>query len=268
MAQSVERFKSRVKDYARYRPGYPAAIIELLTSQCGLSSNSVVADIGSGTGKLSEIFLENGNVVFGIEPNAEMRAAAEQILQGYSRFISTEGTAESTTMAPASIDFVTAGQAFHWFEPDKARVESIRILKPQGWAALIWNERLIDTTAFLRDYERLLLDYGTDYQEVRHENSGESIAKFFAPVDYELETFANSQEFDYEGLKGRVRSSSYTPEPQDPRFEPMFQSLQEIFAKHERVGRVSFDYVTKVYYGQLGNNPDPGVTLYLRDARD
>jgi hypothetical protein len=122
---------------------------------------------------------------------------------------------------------------------------------------LIWNERLIDTTAFLRDYERLLLEYGTDYQEVRHENVSEAIARFFAPVDYELKTFANSQEFDYEGLKGRVRSSSYTPEPQHPRFEPMIQGLQEIFAKHERLGRVSFDYVTKLYYGQLGKHPDP-----------
>ena len=252
MAQSVERFSSRVKNYAKYRPGYPAAIIDLLTSECGLSSNSVVADIGSGTGKLSEIFLENGNVVFGIEPNAEMRASAEQILHGYSTFRSIEGTAESTTMAPASIDFVTAGQAFHWFEPDKARAESIRILKAEGWAVLIWNERLTDTTPFLRDYERFLLEYGTDYQEVRHENASEAIAKFFAPVVNELKTFANSQEFDYEGLKGRVLSSSYTPEPQDSRFEPMLQSLQEIFAKHERLGRVSFDYVTKLYYGHLG----------------
>ena len=256
MAQSVERFSSRVKDYAKYRPGYPAAIIDLLTSECGLSSNSVVADIGSGTGKLSEIFLKNGNVVFGIEPNNEMRAAAEQILHGYSTFRSIEGTAESTTMAPASIDFATAGQAFHWFEPNKAKAESTRILKPEGWAVLIWNERLIDT-AFLRDYERLLLDYGTDYQEVRHENASEAIAKFFAPVVHELKTFPNSQEFDYEGLEGRVRSSSYTPEPQDSRFEPMLQGLQEIFAKHERLGRVSFDYVTKLYYGQLGNHPDP-----------
>lgn len=257
MPQSVERFSSRVKNYARYRPGYPAAIIDLLTSECGLSSNSVVADIGSGTGKLSEIFLKNGNVVFGIEPNAEMRASAEQILRGYSTFRSIDGTAESTTMAPASVDFVTAGQAFHWFEPVKAKAESIRILKPEGWAALIWNERLIDTTPFLRDYERLLLDYGTDYQEVRHENASEAIAKFFAPVDYELKTFANSQEFDYEGLKGRVLSSSYTPEPQDSGFEPMLRSLQEIFANHERHGRISFDYVTKLYYGHLGNNTDP-----------
>jgi SAM-dependent methyltransferase len=257
MAQSVERFSSRVKNYARYRPGYPAAIIGLLTSVCGLSSNSVVADIGSGTGKLSEIFLENGNVVFGIEPNAEMRASAEQILHGYSTFISIEGMAESTTMAPASVDFVTVGQAFHWFEPDKAKAESTRILKPEGWAVLIWNERLIDTTAFLRDYEKLLLDYGTDYQDVRHENVSEAIAKFFAPVVYELKTFPNSQVFNYEGLKGRVLSSSYTPEPQDLRFESMLQSLQEIFAKHERLGRVSFDYVTKLYYGQLGHHPDP-----------
>jgi SAM-dependent methyltransferase len=257
MAQSVERFSSRVKNYARYRPGYPAAIINLLTSECGLSSNSVVADVGSGTGKLSEIFLENGNVVFGVEPNAEMRAAAEQILHGYSTFRSIEGTAESTTMAPASIDFVTAGQAFHWFEPEKARAESIRILKPEGWAVLIWNERLTDTTDFLRDYEGFLLDYGTDYQEVRHENASEAIAKFFAPVVHELKSFPNSQEFDYEGLKGRVLSSSYTPEPEDSRFEPMLQSLQEIFAKHESFGRVSFDYVTKLYYGQLANNPDP-----------
>ena len=251
MSQSVERFSSRVENYARYRPGYPTAIVELLESECHLTSESVVADIGSGTGKLSEVFLNNGNVVFGVEPNAAMREAARRLLEVHPGFRSIDAAAESTTLASASVDFVTAGQAFHWFEPDKFKAEVARIIKPLGWAVLIWNERLIDTTPFLRAYEELLSQYGTDYQVVRHENSGEAIKSFFAPYDFKVKSFPNAQEFDFAGLKGRVLSSSYTPESTHPNFEPMLRNLNEIFEKYEKDGRISLDYDTKVYYSQI-----------------
>jgi SAM-dependent methyltransferase len=251
MARSVERFSSRVENYVRYRPGYPVAIVDLLKAECGLTLNSLVADIGSGTGKLSEIFLQNENVVFGVEPNLAMRAAAAEVLKIYTKFKSVDGTAESTTLPPASVDFVTVGQAFHWFEAARAKVEAARILKPEGWAVLVWNERQLDTTPFLRDYEQFLLEYGTDYRIVRHENAIDAIAIFFAPRDFMLESFPNNQEFDFESLKGRVLSSSYIPEPKDPNFPVMLRNLRAIFERHERDGRISFDYNTRVYYGHL-----------------
>jgi SAM-dependent methyltransferase len=180
-----------------------------------------------------------------------MRTAAEAILSGYPNFQSISGTAESTNMPAASVDFVTAGQAFHWFDSKKAKSESIRILKPGGWAVLVWNERQIDSTQFLRDYELLLLKYGTDYEVVRSENAVGAIAGFFSPEAVRLELFSNRQEFDFEGLRGRVVSSSYTPEPNHPNFKPMLARLRNVFDRHQQDGTVSIDYDTKVYYGHL-----------------
>lgn len=243
-----------MENYVKYRPGYPAAIIDLLKTECDLKSESIVADIGSGTGKLTEIFLANGNVVFGIEPNAAMRAAAESILRDYRGFKSVAGSAESTTMPPSSVDLITAAQAFHWFDPATTRIESARILRPGGSAVLVWNDRKLETTPFLHAYEQLLLDFGTDYQDVRHDKASAAIEEFFAPQKYTLKTFPNAQVFDFEGLKGRVLSSSYTPEPHHPSFAAMLQRLELIFYKHREHGQVTFDYDTKVYYGRLTHN--------------
>ena len=251
MAQSVERFSSRVENYIQYRPGYPAEIVSLLSTECGLSPQSIIADVGSGTGKLSEIFLQNGNAVIGIEPNTGMRSAAENVLSKYPNFRSINAAAEATTLQDNSVDFVTAGQAFHWFDPKKARAEFARILKPEGWAVLIWNLRLVDTTPFLRQYEGLLLKYGTDYEQVRHENAAPAVRDFFSPSGPVLRSFPNSQIFDFEGLMGRVQSSSYTPEPGHPSFVSMMTELRQIFDRHESDGTVSFDYDTQVFFGRL-----------------
>lgn len=251
MAQSVERFSSRVENYIKYRPGYPIEILDLLKSECGLTSSSIVADVGSGTGKLSELFLKNGNVVLGIEPNVGMRKAAESLLQQYSRFASINGLAEETTLSSSSVDFLVAGQAFHWFDPIPTRTEWSRILKPDGWAVLVWNERQVDTTPFLRDYEELLNTYSIDYPVVRHENAAQRIKIFFAPLTPLTVRFSNAQEFDFEALKGRLRSSSYSPEPGHPNFESMIERLKEIFEKHQDAGLVRFEYDTRVFYGQL-----------------
>jgi SAM-dependent methyltransferase len=249
--QSVERFSNRIENYVRYRPGYPPAIVELLRRECGLDSNAVIADIGSGTGKLSELFLENGNVVIGIEPGSGMRAAAESILAGYRKFQSVVGTAEGTTLDDSSVDFIVAGQAFHWFDPITSKTECKRILKPDGWVALIWNERQTDTTPFLRAYEQLLLTLGTDYPVVRHENASAATENFFAPRKPRIATFPNYQQFDFESLKGRLLSSSYTPEAEDPRFGPMLTQLEEIFREFQEEGLVQFDYETRVFYERL-----------------
>ena len=251
MSEYTERFSSRVDNYVRYRPGYPSAIVDLLTAECGLTPQSHIADIGSGTGKLSELFLANGNVVLGIEPNDGMRTAGETILRNNPNFRSLIGTAEATTLQNASVDLITAGQAFHWFDLEKTKPEWIRILKPGGWVVVIWNERRLDTTPFLRDYEALLLKYGTDYQTIRHENAVEGLNDFFAPQSPRITSFDNVQLFDFEGLKGRVFSSSYTPEPGHPDFQPMLDELKAVFDRHQHNGQVSFDYDTRVFYGQL-----------------
>jgi len=248
---SVERFSSRVENYIRYRPGYPAEILSALRSECGLSPDSVIADVGSGTGKLSELFLMNGNQVIGVEPNEAMRQAAERLLHQYSNFRSIDGSAEATSLGKSSVDFVTAGQAFHWFDPHKARLEFERILKPGGWVVLVWNLRLVDTTPFLRAYEAVLLKYGTDYEQVRHENAAPAIQQFFAPREPVVRTFPNRQVFDFDGLKGRVLSASYTPEPEHRNFAPMIDELKQVFEEHQINGHISFDYETQVFFGKI-----------------
>jgi SAM-dependent methyltransferase len=251
VSQPIERFSNRVENYSKYRPGYPAEVLNLLKTECNLTADSIIADIGSGTGKLTEILLANGNVVFGIEPNAAMRAAAESALRSYPAFRSIVGTAERTTMPAASVDLVAAGQAFHWFDTAAAKTEFPRILRPGGWVVLVWNDRQLATTPFLKDYEKFLLEFGTDYQEVRHDKAVAAIEEFFAPEKVKLASFSNSQVFDLEGLKGRVLSSSYTPDPNHSNFESMLRKLENIFKRHQENGHVTFQYDTKVYYGHL-----------------
>lgn len=248
---STERFSDRVEDYIRYRPGYPPEVLSLLRNECGLQPCHVVADIASGTGVWTKHLLENGNRVFAVEPNGEMRQAGERLLHSYPNLVSIHGTAEESTLASHSVDFVTAAQAAHWFDRVRARREFARILKAGGWCVLIWNERRTDATAFLRDYEQLLLRFGTDYKDVRHERTTAVIHEFFAPAPYEERVFELRQAFDHEGTAGRLLSSSYAPLADHPNHAPMMQELRRVFAEHAVEGKVEFEYNTRVYYGIL-----------------
>lgn len=251
MIDSTQRFSSRVENYIKYRPGYPSAILELLKDECGLTSASVVADIGSGTGILTELFLRNDNPVFAVEPNREMREAAERLLGKYLNFTSRTGTAEATTLPEQSVDFITASQAFHWFEREPARREFLRILKPGGWTVLVWNERRM-ASPFARAYEHLLRTYGTDYEAVHHKHTdAKIIGSFFGANGFEQAAFPNRQLFDWEGLRGRLLSSSYAPEPGHPKHGPMLEALQALFSGYQADGTVVFEYDTLVYYGRL-----------------
>jgi len=251
VTNATQRFSSRVGNYVRFRPGYPPEVLELLKAECGLTPDSVIADIASGSGIFTRMLAENGNRIFGVEPNHEMRRAGEQFLQKCSRFTSVAGTAEATALPDHSVDIVTAAQAAHWFEREKARCEFIRILKPNGWLVLLWNERRTDSTAFLREYEHLLLEYGTDYQEVRHERTTAEIADFFAPSPFRSCALQMRQDVDYAGLEGRLLSSSYTPTPDRANYEPMLRELRRIFDAHQLHDLVSLEYNTLVYFGRL-----------------
>ena len=250
-SNATSRFSDRVENYIRYRPGYPQQALQALRDECGLAPNHVVADIASGTGIWTRMLLENGNPVSGVEPNTEMRQAGERLLVSFPKFTSRAGTAEKTTLADASIGFVTAAQAAHWFDRDRSRREFVRILRPDGWLVLLWNERLTDSTPFLRDYEQLLLTYGTDYEDVRHEKTTDAVNEFFDPAPFQARVFEMQQEFDYSGIEGRLLSSSYAPGLGHPKYEPMLRELRRIFDQHAVAGRATFDYKTRVYFGRL-----------------
>ncbi len=249
---STTRFSSRVDDYIKYRPHYPAEIIDLLADKCGLTPESVIADIGSGTGKLTKLFLENGNPVVGVEPNREMREGGENYLAEFARFTSVDGTSDATRLPPQSMDFILAAQAFHWFDQTKTRAEFQRILKVDGWVVLIWNDRRTDSTPFLRDYEALLQDFGKDYNEIEHKNvRDESVFSAFFGATPSAASFDNAQRVDFDGLIGRLNSSSYMPGRDDPRHVAMAKRAQELFAAHQQNGMVAFEYDTRVFYGGM-----------------
>jgi SAM-dependent methyltransferase len=250
-SNATSRFSDRVENYVRHRPGYPPQIINTLKAECGLKPAHIIADIASGTGIWSRILLENGNPVFGVEPNAEMRQAAERLLKALPNFSSVAGAAEATTLPDHSVDFVTAAQAAHWFDREPARREFVRILKPGGWLVLLWNERRVDSTPFLRDYEQLLLTYGTDYKEVRHEYTTLVIHEFFDPAPFEKHVFPMRQELDYAGLEGRLLSSSYVPGPDHPDHAAMLRELRRIFDEHAVHGSIVVEYETRLYFGRL-----------------
>jgi SAM-dependent methyltransferase len=250
---SSDRFLGRVDHYAKHRPSYPAAAIDLLAARCGLKPGARVIDLGSGTGILAKLVLERGAQVHGIEPNAEMRRYSDEALGG-ADFHTQDGTAENTRLPDAHFDLLVAGQSFHWFDPERTRIEALRILKPGAWAALLWNERPRDANAFLDEYEALLRRYAPEYEAVtRRRAEAGGIGRFFGR-EPETATFANQQVFDFEGLAGRVQSSSYAPMPDRPEHEPLMAGLREIFDRHQQDGKLAFPYRTLVYFAQ----PDSG----------
>lgn len=246
MNSSTTRFSDRVENYIKYRPSYPKEIISYFVNEGILKPGYVIADIGSGTGISAEIFLKENYEVIGVEPNKDMREAAEKLLSGYKNFKSVDGTAEETTLTSDSIDLIICAQAFHWFDVEKARKEFKRILKQGKYVSLIWNVRREDTD-FLKDYESLLQKFGTDYKEVKHNNITNDVIRKFFGSEMNIKVFYNVQLFDFEGLKGRLLSSSYAPNENDPQSSIMLKNLKEIFEKHQTNGKVAFEYDTAVY---------------------
>src|SRR5271165_6929429 len=246
------RFSDRAQDYVKYRPHYSPEVVQALQQACGLRPEHLIADVGSGPGLLAEIFLDNGNRVIGVEPNHEMRLAGEDYLSAYRSFSMVDGSAEATTLPDASIDFVVAGQAFHWFRPDETRTEFARILKPGGWAVLVWHDRNVDSTPFLRAYEAFIRRHSIDYEQVTHKYlaSYAALERFFAPDKMQLIQQHNQQQLDFDGLRGRLLSSSYIPKSGE-RYEAMSRELPQLFASHAAAGHVVLQYDTKIYLGHL-----------------
>ena len=248
----TNRFADRVDNYIQYRPHYPQELFDFLLVENIIIKNSVVADIGSGTGISSEPFLKMNLNVFGIEPNKEMRQAAENLLKDYKKFKSVEASSENTTLENNSVDVIVAGQAFHWFDREKTKKEFKRILKPNGQVILMWNDRRTDTTDFLKSYEDFLQLCGTDYKAVNHKNTQDKkIFEDFFGGTFKEKWFYNFQDADFTGLKGRVLSSSYMPNEGHKDYEHMMNCLKKVFVRYQQKGTVRLDYDTKIYYGHL-----------------
>jgi SAM-dependent methyltransferase len=253
--QPTERFSKRAEDYRRHRPSYPQDVVDLICKTANLKAGSSVADIGSGTGILSNLLLHAGLEVWAVEPNEAMRRAAEEELGALPRFHSVAATAESTHLPNASFAAITVAQAFHWFEPAAARREFQRLLRPGGWAFIIRNDRLADASSFARDYEDLLISLGESYRMVTHrDREGSAISRraFFQEGETHEAYFDNPQTLDWPKLRGRFLSSSYVPAVGEPRHEASLAELEEIFHRHARKGCVILPQRTEVHFGKLG----------------
>jgi ubiquinone/menaquinone biosynthesis C-methylase UbiE len=248
---STQRFSDRVDNYVKYRPSYPQELVDFLYTELGFTNESIVADVGSGTGIFTKLLLERNSKVFAVEPNKDMREAAERMLQAAPGYVSVNGTAEATTLEDGSVDFIVSAQAFHWFNCEKAKEEFSRIVRPSGKVVLIWNNRERDQTPFDKAYEELLVQYGKDYTKVRHVNiQQEELASFFQLGTYTKKSFMNGQTVDFDGLKGRLLSSSYIPLPDEEPYEEMLAALRALFDTYQENGTVTIVYVAEIYYGE------------------
>ena len=246
---STERFSNRVEDYAKFRPGYPISILNYLQDQYHLTTDKSIVDIGAGTGISSALFLEAGYAVRAVEPNREMREKSGELLGHYPRFTPIDARAENTTLPDKTADAIVAGQAFHWFDKEKSKKEFERILKPGGILVLIWNERKT-ASSFELGYDELIVKHGKDYLKVDHRNiSDQDIEKFFSPYTGTRKVFDNYQIFDFEGLRGRLLSSSYMPAKDQSGYGAMVDDLLKLFEKYKEDNRIRIDYDTKLYAG-------------------
>ncbi len=254
---SKERFSSRVDAYREFRPRYPVEVIDLLRQHCGLTPASVIADIGAGTGMLAELFLQHSNSVFAIEPNRAMRSACGDLGSQHPNLTCVDGSAEATTLRDHCADFVTVGQALHWFHLERARAEFVRILQPGGWCAVIYNERRTGGDRFHNGYERILREFGTDYESVRCKYPHQQkLTEFFASQNVvtapmQRANIPNAQEFDFKGLLGRILSSSYMPQPGHPNYPAMLRAVEQLFSQCQKDGQVRLEYDCVVTYGKL-----------------
>ncbi|MEP6609102.1 MAG: class I SAM-dependent methyltransferase [Burkholderiaceae bacterium] len=249
---ATERFSDRAAAYVRGRPSYPDAIVDELEHARALASGHTIVDVGVGTGLSAEPFLRRGYAVVGVEPNGEMRTTGDQHLGAYPHYRSVAGTAEQTSLTDCSTDLLIAGQAFHWFDVSRAAQEARRILRPGGWAALIWNDRQSSGSAFLAGYEELLRAHGVDYAKTIHRHADDkAIAQFFAPASATHAAFDNPRELAREDLLALAGSASYMPGPHDPRHAATVLALNRLFDAHAMNGKVQMIYRTRMHYARI-----------------
>jgi SAM-dependent methyltransferase len=244
----TERFSGIVENYARYRPGYPGEIISILEEKYNMENGKVIGDIGSGTGIFSKLLIEAGYFVFCVEPNDEMRIYSENEFAGLQNFKSVKGTAEKTNLSSQSVDAITAAQSFHWFDTFPVIDEFNRILKPDGYIILIWNDRRSDNNDFMNQYEKLLTRYCPDYSETSHKNySSDRINSIFSGYNIDFYQIENHQDLNLDAFLGRLKSCSYCLKKDHENYNLLMDEITTLHTAFQSNGIVRFEYDTIMY---------------------
>lgn len=250
MTDNTKRFSNRVEHYTKYRPSYPAPMIEYLFESTKTPEAPVIADIGSGTGIFTGLLLDRAKRVYAVEPNSEMRAHADACFAHHPAYASIDGTAERTGLPDSGVDAVTVAQAFHWFDRSACGKEFARVLRPRGRVFIIWNIRRTDSP-FQKEYERILTLRVPEYGRVGHRSVTPDILETFLPYDFGVRIFPNTQHFDWDGVLGRFASSSYAPLPGTDAYAAVERELKAAFDAFAEDGSVEFSYETKLYSGRF-----------------
>lgn len=249
------KFDQKGSVYAKSRPQYPKELFARLMSDGIISSDSVIADVGSGTGIFTCQLASLVKTVYAVEPNDSMRRSAEAQYEAYANIVSVNASAEDTTLQSGAFDLVTAAQAFHWFNKDKFKAECRRILKPGGKVILLWNDRDEESEIIRRNAEinRAYCDGFMGFSDGMEVNDKSQFDGFFAE-SCEVMEFPNSVTCDLETFVGRSLSSSFAPAPGSKNYNGYVAALTELFNALSSGGTVEYPYVTRCYVGSCGEN--------------
>lgn len=249
----ADRFTDKAEKYEKYRPSYPKQSLDIIQYECHITLNNdiVVADIGSGTGKFTELLLEKYCKVYAVEPNDNMRAIAEDKFIGNLNYKSINNTAENTGLDDNSVDLITVAQALHYFDVEKVKIEFRRILKLNGKVALLWNFRYKESD-FMKEYEKIVYTFHSkDLQPTfAQDKMNDSVYnKLFS--EYKVFSIPYIQELDFDDLWGRALSSNHAPKKDDPNYDELYKNIKKIFDKYQHNKKINFEYHTKVVIGNI-----------------
>lgn len=246
-----ELFSGKADVYKKYRSEYPDIFLDYLYSDLGFSPQSIIADIGAGTGMLSKCLLQRGSRLIFVEPNEDMFNAAKAEFGQNERCVFIKAPAEETTIPSTSVDFVTAARSFHWFDSERFKTECQRILKPDGRVLIIWNNDKLpqeiteETDALSRKYSALF-----ENQPHRKNKTTEAFGQFFKNGSYEHVKFEKESEMNKETFIGRFLSRSYAPNEGEENYEVFVNGLKEIFDRYANKGCITTTNCTECFYGE------------------
>lgn len=251
MNNNTDKFTDKASNYQSFRPSYPTELINYLYTRVGLSEKNTIADIGSGTGLFSAPLLQHGSTVYAVEPNTDMREAANTHLAQYPRFHSIAASAEHTGLPSQSIDFITVAQAFHWFDQLAFKAECQRLLKPNGKVILIWNGRDFSHPVIQAEYE-LRQKYSSKQSKEDPSRFAKDWTAFFTDGICEYKTCRNDQLLSKEAFIGLTLSRSWAPTEQETaKYQEFITELTAIFERYQENQHIIFPQLTQCYVGTV-----------------